>query len=69
MIMRYIKKLKNNKPDILLIYIHILKIYYDKKNKMLCINPGAAGNYGIHFVKTIVCFDIDKENIKKSKYY
>ena len=34
------------------------------KNKMLCINPGAAGNYGIHFVKTIVCFDVDKEKIK-----
>ena len=31
---------------------------------MLCVNPGAAGNYGIHFVKTIVCFDVDKENIK-----
>ena len=31
---------------------------------MLCVNPGAAGNYGIHLVKTIVCFDVDKENIK-----
>lgn len=58
-------EIKKHKPDIFISgHSHILKIYYDKKNKMLCINPGAAGNYGIHFVKTIVCFDVDKENIK-----
>ena len=59
------QEIKKNKPDIFITgHSHILKIYYDKKNKMLCVNPGAAGNYGIHFVKTIVCFDLDKENIK-----
>ena len=58
-------EIKKNKPDVFITgHSHILKIYYDKKNKMLCINPGAAGNYGIHFVKTIVCFDVDKEKIK-----
>ena len=58
-------KIKKNKPDILVTgHSHILKIHYNRKNKMLCINPGAAGNYGIHFVKTIVCFDIDKEKIR-----
>ena len=58
-------EIKKNKPDIFISgHSHILKISYDKKNKMLCINPGAAGKHGIHFVKTIVCFDIDKENIK-----
>ena len=59
------QEIKKNKPDIFITgHSHILKIYYDKKNKMLCINPGASGNHGIHFVKTIVCFDLDKENIK-----
>jgi hypothetical protein len=27
---------------------HILKVMYDKKHKLLHINPGAAGKYGIH---------------------
>ena len=31
---------------------------------MLYINPGAAGNYGMHKVKTLIRFTIDKSNIK-----
>ena len=58
------QEIKKNKPDVFITgHSHILKIYYDNKNIMLCINPG-RGNYGIHFVKTIVCFDVDKEKIK-----
>ena len=43
---------------------HILKVMYDKKLKCLHINPGAAGNYGFHKVRTAVRFTIEKENIK-----
>jgi putative phosphoesterase len=43
---------------------HILKIIYDKSLQMLCINPGAAGIYGFHSVRTLVRFIIDEENIK-----
>ena len=38
---------------------HILKIYYDKAREVLCINPGAAGNYGWQPVPTIVRMKID----------
>ena len=31
------------------------------------MNPGAAGNYGIHKVKTIVKFNIDGKDIKELK--
>lgn len=38
---------------------HILKIYYDKEREVLCINPGAAGNYGWQTVPTLVKMVID----------
>jgi predicted phosphodiesterase len=44
---------------------HILKVMYDEKLKLLHVNPGAAGNYGIHKVMTIVRFTIDKTEIKE----
>ena len=43
---------------------HILKVMQDKKYNMLYMNPGAAGNYGMHKVKTLIRFTIDKSNIK-----
>jgi putative phosphoesterase len=43
---------------------HILKVMYDKQREMLCINPGAAGKYGWHTVRTIMRFTIDGEAIK-----
>lgn len=42
---------------------HILKVMYDDKLKCLHINPGAAGKYGFHKVRTLVRFTLDKENI------
>ena len=46
---------------------HILKVIFDKRFNLLHMNPGAAGNYGIHKVKTILKFKIDKENITDLK--
>ncbi|MGO1242515.1 MAG: metallophosphoesterase family protein [Sphingobacterium sp.] len=42
---------------------HILKVQYDPKYGLLHINPGAAGKYGWHKVRTLVRFDIDQEKI------
>lgn len=41
---------------------HILKVKYDSKLGLLHINPGAAGKYGFHTVRTLVRFRIDKGN-------
>ena len=38
---------------------HILKVKYDKTLGMLHINPGAAGKYGFHKVRTLVRFAVD----------
>ena len=43
---------------------HILKVMYDQSLKMLCMNPGAAGNFGFHQVRTLLRFSIDGKNIK-----
>ena len=43
---------------------HILKVLYDHSLEMLCMNPGAAGNFGFHAVRTLLRFVIDGENIK-----
>lgn len=37
---------------------HILRVMYDPVYGLLHINPGAAGNYGYHKVRTAVRFDI-----------
>lgn len=43
---------------------HILKVIYDPIYDLLHINPGAAGNYGAHRVRTAIRFDIEHGEIK-----
>ena len=43
---------------------HILKVKYDKTLDMLHINPGAAGVYGFHKVRTLIRCAIDNGAIK-----
>ena len=69
---RYDKKIlpliEQTKPDLFICgHSHILKVMYDKKTKLLHMNPGAIGNYGIHKVKTILSFKIEGKDIKDLK--
>ena len=43
---------------------HILKVMYDKKLECLHINPGAAGKYGFHRVRTLLRFALEEGDIK-----
>ncbi|GHT62928.1 phosphoesterase [Bacteroidia bacterium] len=43
---------------------HILKVMYDKGLRMLCVNPGAAGKYGFHNVRTLIRLVIDGGKIR-----
>lgn len=43
---------------------HILKVIPDKKNGFLHINPGAAGRNGMHKVRTVVRFEVEKGRIQ-----
>ena len=62
------QKIEMYKPNLIISgHSHILKVMNDKKNNLLFMNPGAAGNYGIHKVKTIIKFKIDGKDIKELK--
>jgi putative phosphoesterase len=43
---------------------HILKVIHDSKYQLLHINPGAAGNYGFHLMRTIVRFSLHEGKIQ-----
>ena len=54
------------KPNILVCgHSHILKVMYDKKNKHLHLNPGAAGISGFHNIRTMLRFKLDSDKIKE----
>jgi hypothetical protein len=54
------KLIAEKRPEILVCgHSHILKIQHDKKWKVLFLNPGAAGKYGFHKVKTLLRFEIE----------
>ncbi len=42
---------------------HILKVMNDKKLNLLHMNPGAAGIYGFHQMRTMLQFKVDGKNI------
>jgi putative phosphoesterase len=57
--------LKQNPPKLFIAgHSHILKVIYDKKFDVLHINPGAAGIYGFHAVRTAVRFTLDNGKIE-----
>ncbi len=56
--------MRTNPPKLFISgHSHILKVLYDKTFNCLHINPGAAGKYGFHKVRTLVRFTLDKGNI------
>ena len=62
---KILRELYANTPKLFVCgHSHILKIMYDKRFDMLCVNPGAAGKYGFHQVRTLVRFEIDESDIK-----
>lgn len=62
---RVLNELKSNTPKLFICgHSHILKVMYDKDFNLLHLNPGAAGIYGMHQVRTMLRFEIDKDQIK-----
>lgn len=60
-----IDMLKTDPPGLLVCgHSHILKVQYDQRFRLLHINPGAAGKYGVHKVITMVRFTIKDNGIK-----
>ncbi len=58
------KIIDKEKPDIFISgHSHILKVMPDKKRNLLHINPGAAGNNGIHRSITCIRFTLHQGKI------
>ncbi len=60
------KIFKERTPDIFICgHSHILRVKKDPNYKnLLYLNPGAAGNQGFHYIKTIMRFDVIEKEIK-----
>lgn len=58
---RSVRNILKIKPPQILIsgHSHILKVMYDHEFNLLHINPGAAGNFGFHQVRTLLRFCIE----------
>lgn len=48
---------------------HILKIMYDNVYDLLHLNPGAAGEYGFHRLRTAIRFEIDGADIRNMEIW
>lgn len=64
------KQVGTLKPDILICgHSHILLITYNEAEKLMHINPGAAGNSGFHKMITMLRFDINGRNISNMELW
>ena len=59
------EEIKKNPPKLFISgHSHILKVQFDKSLNLLHLNPGSAGKYGIHKVRTMLRFEINNNDIK-----
>ena len=67
---RAVAKIQACRPKIFVAgHSHILKIIYDPVYDLLHINPGAAGEYGPHKVRTAVRLEIDGSEIRNMEIW
>lgn len=60
-----VARIQQLKPDIFVAgHSHILKVIFDPIYNLLHINPGAAGCYGFHKIRTAIRFTIDDTDIR-----
>ena len=58
------EKINSRPTDILICgHSHLLRVGYDSE-KLLCMNPGAAGTHGFHKIRTMLNFKIQSGKIK-----
>tara|TARA_B100000963_G_scaffold39000_1_gene29019 strand:+ start:46 stop:579 length:534 start_codon:yes stop_codon:yes gene_type:complete len=54
--------INSHRPNILVCgHSHILKVEYLKSKNILYLNPGAAGKYGFHKIRTMINFEITND--------
>ena len=67
---RALALIEEHRPDIFVCgHSHILRVMNDRKRGFMVINPGAAGEYGFHTVRTALRFHIDQGSIHDMEVY
>ncbi len=67
---RALALIEEYRPDIFVCgHSHILRVMNDRKRGFMVINPGAAGEYGFHTVRTALRFHIDQGSIHDMEVY
>lgn len=62
---RALEKIRSVRPGLFIAgHSHILRVMYDPVYEMLHINPGAAGCYGFHHVRTAVRLTVDGDAMR-----
>ncbi len=57
---RAVQRIQSIRPKLFIAgHSHILKVQYDTVYDLLAVNPGAAGNFGFHAVRTALRLTID----------
>ena len=63
--LRAVARIQSLRPKIFIAgHSHILKVIYDPVYDLLHLNPGAAGCYGFHKVRSALRFTIDGTDIR-----
>ena len=58
-------QIRENPPALFISgHSHILKVMNDKQLNLLHMNPGACGKHGLHRVRTMLRFQIEKDDIQ-----
>ena len=61
----FLRDIEQYRPNLIVTgHSHILKVIYDRAHDALHINPGAAGKYGFHKVRTAVGLVIEGRAIR-----
>ena len=62
---RALQRIQSARPKLFIAgHSHILKVQFDPVYEMLAINPGAAGLYGFHKVRTAIRLTIDGADMR-----
>jgi putative phosphoesterase len=66
---RVLAILKRNAPQVLICgHSHLLRVDTDRKHgQMLCVNPGAAGNYGEQLIRTVLKVEVANGEFKNMR--
>lgn len=62
---RAVRQIQTVRPKLFIAgHSHILKVMYDPVYELLAVNPGAAGEYGFHKVRTAIRLTIDRGEMR-----